>query len=72
MERRSRARHARRMTIGASLFLIAVGAILAFAVTAEFVGIDIQIVGYILLAIGVVGLVLGLVFLRRPRQPDAY
>jgi Domain of unknown function (DUF6458) len=60
------------MTIGASLFLIAVGAILAFAVTAEFAGIDIQIVGYILLAIGVVGLALGLVFLRRARPPDAY
>jgi membrane protein implicated in regulation of membrane protease activity len=60
------------MTIGASLFLIAVGAILAFAVTAEFAGIDIQIVGYILLVIGVIGLVLGLVFLRRTRPPGDY
>jgi len=60
------------MTIGASLFLIAVGAILAFAVTAEFEGIDMQVVGYILLAIGGIGLVLGLVFLRRARPPDAY
>jgi hypothetical protein len=60
------------MTIGASLFLIAVGAILAFAVTAEFSGIDINIVGYILLVIGAIGLVLGLVFLRRTRPPDAY
>ena len=60
------------MTIGASLFLIAVGAILAFAVTAEFQGIDINVVGYILLVIGAVGLVLGLVLMRRARSPDAY
>jgi Domain of unknown function (DUF6458) len=60
------------MTIGASLFVIAVGAILAFAVTAEVAGIDLQIVGYILLVIGAIGLILGLVFLRRSRPPDAY
>jgi uncharacterized membrane protein len=44
------------MTIGASLFLLAVGAILAFAVTA---GIELQVVGVILTAVGVTGLVLG-------------
>ena len=33
---------------------------------------DIQVVGYILLAIGVIGLVLGLVFLRRARPPGDY
>ena len=49
-----------RMTIGAALFTIAVGAVLAFAVTTEVAGIDLQIVGYILLAVGVLGLVLGL------------
>ena len=48
------------MTIGAALFTIAVGAVLAFAVTAEVAVIDLEIVGYILLAIGVLGLVLGL------------
>jgi cytochrome b len=48
------------MTIGASLFTIAVGAVLAFAVTAEVAGIDLQVVGYILLAIGALGLVFGL------------
>jgi len=48
------------MTIGAALFTITVGAILAFAVTAEVAGIDLQIVGYILLAIGALGLMFGL------------
>ncbi len=48
------------MTIGAALFTIAVGAVLAFAVTAEVAGIDLVIVGYILLAIGALGLVFGL------------
>jgi cytochrome b len=47
------------MTIGAALFTIAVGAVLAFAVTAEVAGIDLQVVGYILLAIGALGLVFG-------------
>jgi len=48
------------MTIGVSLFSIAVGAILRFAVTASLAGIDIQTVGAILMVIGIVGLVLGL------------
>ena len=49
------------MRIGSSLFLIAVGAILYFAVTATLVGIDIQTVGLILMVIGVIGFVLSLV-----------
>ena len=44
------------MTIGASLFLIAVGAILNFAVTATVAGIDLQTVGVILMIVGGVGL----------------
>ena len=48
------------MTIGAALFTMAVGAVLAFAVTAEVAGIDLQIVGYILLGAGALGLVFGL------------
>ena len=59
------------MTIGGSLFCIAVGAILHFAVTAEFAGIDIQTVGTILMVVGAVGFVIGLFFLvsRRPAPP---
>jgi len=61
------------MTIGGALFLIAVGAILYFAVTAQVAGIDIQTVGLILMIVGVVGLALGLILtVRRPsgRPPD--
>ena|SRR6266567_3834530 len=50
------------MTIGASLLLIAVGAILRFAVqTVSTHGIDLHVIGDILMIIGVVGLLLWLV-----------
>src|SRR4051794_20189250 len=61
--------HPVRMTVGGSLFLIAVGAILYFAVTASVAGIDIQTVGLILMIVGVVGLALGLFFLSRRPGP---
>lgn len=48
------------MTIGSSLFLIAVGAILKYAVTAHLAGIDLQVVGVILMIAGIIGLVIGL------------
>jgi hypothetical protein len=56
------------MTIGGALFLIAVGAILNFAVTAELAGIDLQTVGVILMIVGAVGLVLGLVLMSQRRR----
>jgi uncharacterized membrane protein len=55
------------MTVGVSLFFIAVGAILAFAVTASVAGIDLQTVGWILMFVGVLGLILGLVLMNRGR-----
>ena len=48
------------MSLGFSLFLIAVGAILNFAVTATVAGVDIQTVGVILMIIGVLGLLISL------------
>jgi hypothetical protein len=50
------------MGIGISIFLIAVGAILRFAVTATLAGVNIQTIGLILMIVGVVGLVLSLIF----------
>jgi hypothetical protein len=49
--------------IGTSLFLIAVGAILKFAVTASVSGISLQTVGVILMIVGILGLVISLLFL---------
>jgi hypothetical protein len=57
------------MTVGGSLFLIAVGAILYFAVTADLAGIEIQTVGLILMIVGVIGLALGLMLARRRPGP---
>jgi hypothetical protein len=56
------------MTIGTSLFLIAVGAILRFAVTIHVSGINLQTVGVILMAVGVVGLAIGLYLYVRARD----
>lgn len=50
------------MGIGVSIFLIAVGAVLAFAVSAEVSGLDIQVVGWILLGVGAIGILLSLLF----------
>jgi Domain of unknown function (DUF6458) len=50
------------MGIGVSLFLIAIGAILTWAVDAEVSGLDIQVVGVILLIVGIAGILLSLVF----------
>jgi len=44
--------------IGASIFLIAVGLILAFAVQVSVAGIDLHLVGLILTGVGVLGLVM--------------
>jgi hypothetical protein len=46
------------MGIGASIFLLALGAILAFAVNADISGIDINVVGYVLMLAGLVGLII--------------
>ncbi|HWG94637.1 MAG TPA: DUF6458 family protein [Mycobacteriales bacterium] len=54
------------MGIGVSVFLLALGAILTFAVQAEVSGISIDVVGIILMVAGAIGLLLTmLVFGRR-------
>ncbi len=60
------------MTVGAPIFLIAVGAILRYAVTTSVAGIDIQTVGLILMIAGIIGLLIGLFILatERGRQSD--
>ncbi len=51
------------MAIGISLILIAVGAILTWAVTATVSGVDITAVGVILMVVGMLGLVLSLLYM---------
>lgn len=51
------------MPLGTSIFLIAVGAILRYAVTATVSGIDLTTVGVILMILGIVGLVLSLIWM---------
>ena len=55
------------MTIGTSLFIIAIGAILRYAVTTHVAGINVHTAGLILMIVGIVGLVLGLFLLLRGR-----
>jgi Domain of unknown function (DUF6458) len=50
------------MGIGVSLFLIAVGAVLAFAVHVTTSGFNVHTVGYILLIVGAIGVLLSLMF----------
>ena len=56
------------MGIGGSIFLLAVGAILAFAVNADISGLDINIIGWILLAAGLAGLIITLWFWNNRRR----
>jgi hypothetical protein len=48
--------------IGVSIFLFAVGAILAFAVETSTKGIDLDAVGVILMIVGAIGILLSLMF----------
>lgn len=64
------------MTVGSSIFLITLGAILRYAVTDSISGVDLTTIGLILMIAGAVGLVIGLFMMttaRRgaaPRDPD--
>ncbi len=58
------------MRIGASLFLIAVGAILKFGVTKQISGISIGVIGIVLMIVGIVGLLITLVMMSSRRRTD--
>jgi hypothetical protein len=55
------------MGIGVSIFLIAVGAILAFALNVDVSGVELDVVGYILMIVGLVGLIMT-AFIWGPRR----
>jgi Zn-dependent protease with chaperone function len=60
------------MTIGTSIVLIAVGAILKWAVTANVKGFDIQTAGTVLFVVGLVGLVISLIYTFWWTRRDPY
>ena len=60
------------MGIGAGIFLMAVGAILAFAVDFTISGLDIAVIGVILMAAGAVGVVLEFAFFAPRRRRVGY
>jgi hypothetical protein len=64
----------RQVALGTSIFLIAVGAILRYAVTITVSGVEIQTVGLILMIVGIMGLVIsiGMLVLSRDRGVDDY
>jgi len=57
------------MYIGGSLFLIAVGAILRWAVTWQVSGFDVRLAGLIVFLVGILGLILSLIFWFTRRSP---
>jgi sulfite exporter TauE/SafE len=59
------------MGLGTSLFLIAVGAILRYAVNDSIESVDLTTVGLILMIVGILGLLLGLFLMSRgPRATE--
>ena len=58
------------MRIGSSLVLIAIGAILKFAVTTSVSGINLSTVGVVLMVVGIAGLVISLVLASTARRTE--
>jgi Domain of unknown function (DUF6458) len=56
------------MSIGTGIGLFVVGAILAFAIRLPNTVVALPLIGYILMAAGVVVFIIGLVFMLRKRQ----
>jgi len=59
------------MGIGVGIFLIVVGAIITFALNVTVAGLNLHVVGWILMLAGVAGLVLFFYFWNRRRGPRA-
>ena len=60
------------MGVGMSIFLIALGAILRYAVTVSISGIELDVVGLILMIVGIIGLVITLFLLFQRDDRPAY
>ena len=60
------------MGLGVGIFLSAVGAVLAFAVSDNVSGVNIHAIGWILLIVGIVGIVLSMIFWSSWAGPGYY
>ena len=60
------------MATGVSLFFLAIGAILTFAVHATMNGIDLDTIGVILMVIGLLGMLFSLVLFDSWMSPRSY
>jgi nitrate/nitrite transporter NarK len=49
------------MGIGAAIFLLAVGGILAFGVSDRISGVDLTVIGYVLMGAGALGLIMAVI-----------
>ncbi|MDE0545583.1 DUF6458 family protein [Microbacterium sp. C7(2022)] len=58
------------MSIGAGIFLFAVGAILAFAVNVDVEWVNLDMIGYILMGAGAVIFIIGIVLMMRSRKSE--
>jgi len=59
------------MTMGTGLFLVAVGAILRYAVKDEWQAVDLEMLGLILMIVGAIGFVVGLIYAFSARRRGA-
>jgi uncharacterized membrane protein YuzA (DUF378 family) len=58
------------MRVGSSLVLIALGAILKFAVTASVSGVSLPVVGVVLMVVGIAGVVISLILASTARRTE--
>ena len=56
------------MTLGTSIFLIAAGAIIRYALTFTVSGVSRPVIGLILIIAGIVGIVLSLIYMASARR----
>ena len=59
------------MSIGLGVFLIALGAILSFAVSDSIAGVDLVTIGYICMAAGIVTIILSFILANQRRRGDS-
>ncbi len=60
------------MGLGVGTFLAGIGAVLAFGVNADVSGVNIHTIGWILLIVGIIGIVLSMIFWSSWAGPGSF